>query len=93
MLESDDLTRVADVALGRVQPDADVIHTETRCHVDHGDIARAGVEEGLKLALRMLHDRFGSTRPLSVNVTTDRRAVRGWVPAASVEPRYPGGNR
>ncbi len=92
MLESEDLTRVADVALGRVQPDADAIHLESRCHVAHGAIARAGVEEGLKLALRMLHDYLGSTRPLSVDDRTDSRAVPGCVPAASVEPGYPGGN-
>lgn len=87
MLGPDDLARVADVALGRVQPDADVIHLESRCQVDHEDIARAGVEEGLKLALRMLHERFGSTGRLPADGTTARGARVASVPTPAAEPR------
>ena len=59
MLASDDLNRVAEAALDRVQTQADRVHLAIHCHIDHGDIARAGVEEGLKLALRLLQDRSG----------------------------------
>ena len=59
MLPSDDLNRVAEAALDRVQPQANDVLRATHCHVDHGDIARAGVEEGLKLALRLLQDQSG----------------------------------
>ncbi len=59
MLAMDDLNRVAEVALDRVEPQADSVRRAIHCHVDHGDIARAGVEEGLKLALRLLRDRSG----------------------------------
>ena len=83
----DDLTRVADIALGPVQPDADRVHLGSRCHVDHGDIARAGVEEGLKLALRVLHDRFGSTGCSPADVATARRDPEAKVPTPVVEPR------
>ena len=60
MLAMDDLNRVAEVALDRVEPQADSVRRAMHCHVDHGDIARAGVEEGLKLALRLLRDRTGA---------------------------------
>ena len=59
MLAMDDLNRVAEVALDRVEPQADSVRRAMHCHVDHGDIARAGVEEGLKLALRLLRDQSG----------------------------------
>ena len=87
MLGPDDLGRMAKVALGRVQPEADVIHLQSRCHVDHEDIARAGVEEGLKLALQMLQERFGSTGCLPADDTTARSASEASVPAPAVEPR------
>jgi hypothetical protein len=59
VLPSDDLNRVAEAALNRVQPQANGLLRATHCHVDHGDIARAGVEEGLKLALRLLQGLSG----------------------------------
>ena len=93
MLGPDDLTRVADVALGRAEPDVDRTHLGSRCHVDHGAIARAGVKEGLKLALRMLHDRFGSTGCLPADTTTASRSLEDCIPAAAVELENPGGNR
>jgi hypothetical protein len=61
MSESDDLNRVAGVALDRVQPRPDSVWRAMPCHVDHGDVARAGVEEGLKLALRLLQEQSGVT--------------------------------
>ena len=93
MPEPDELTRVADIALGRVQSDTDRVDLTSHCHIDHGDIARAGVEEGLKLALRLLHDRFGSPDCLPADDMTARRTLEGSVPALPPSPATPGGNR
>ena len=52
MLTTDDLTRAAEMVVGRVSPGAD--EPDAGCLSNHRAIARAGVEEGLKLALRLL---------------------------------------
>jgi hypothetical protein len=59
MLTTDDLARAAELAVGRVSPEAD--EPDARCLSNHLAIARTGVEEGLKLALRLLRDGDRST--------------------------------
>ena len=54
MLTTDDLARAAEVVVGRVSPETD--EPSARCQSNHLVIARAGVEAGLKLALRLLRD-------------------------------------
>lgn len=54
MLTTDDLARAAETVIGRVSPEADA--PDVPCRSNHLAIARAGVEEGLKLALRLLRD-------------------------------------
>jgi hypothetical protein len=52
MLTTDDLTRAAEMVVGRLSLGAD--EPDAPCLSNHLDIARAGVEEGLMLALRLL---------------------------------------
>lgn len=59
MLTTDDLARAAEMDVGRISPEAD--EPDAPCLSNHLDIARAGVEEGLKLALRLLRDAGRST--------------------------------
>ena len=59
MLTTDDLARAAEMVVGRVSPEAD--EPDAPCLSNHLDIARAGVEEGLKLALRLLRSGDRST--------------------------------
>ena len=54
MLTTDDLARAAEMVVGRISPEAD--EPDAPCLRNHLDIARAGVEEGLKLALRLLRN-------------------------------------
>ena len=59
MLTGEELTQVAGIALSRVGLEEPTVGHETGCHVDHLEIARAGIEEGLKLALRLLRKQPG----------------------------------
>ena len=59
MLTTDDLARAAEMVVGRISPEAD--EPDAPCLSNHLAIARAGVEEGLKLALRLLRDGDRST--------------------------------
>ena len=52
MLTTDDLARAAEMVVGRLSSEAD--EPDVPCLRNHLDIARAGIEEGLKLALRLL---------------------------------------
>ena len=87
MLGPDDLTQVADVALSRVQLPSDEVRLANPCHIDHADIARAGVEEGLKLALRLLQGRFGSPVYLSANNPVTGRASDAGAPTPADSPQ------
>lgn len=62
MLTADELTHVAGMVLSRVGPKEVTAGHETGRHVDHLEIARVGIEEGLKLALRMLREQPGVMR-------------------------------
>ena len=62
MLNVDELTQVAGVALSRVETEDTTAGHEPGCHVDHLAIARVGIEEGLKLALRLIREQPGATR-------------------------------
>ena len=62
MLTVDELTHVAEIALSRVDPEEPTVGHESGCHVDHLEIDRVGIEEGLKLALRMLREQPGVMR-------------------------------
>jgi hypothetical protein len=63
MLTLDDLTQMAGIVLSRVEPEEATAGHEAGCHVDHHEIARIGIEEGLNLALRMLREQSGVTTP------------------------------
>lgn len=56
MITIGDLARAATTALTRVSSGTTTGESETTCPLDHGVIARAGVEEGLELALRLLRE-------------------------------------
>ena len=62
MLTVDELTVLAGIALGRVEAEEVTAGRDTGCHVDHLTIARVGIEEGLKLALRLLREQPGAMR-------------------------------
>ena len=59
MLTVDDLARAARIALDRVESVTDCAATDPDCRVYHLDVAQAGVEEGLKLAMLVLHQQAG----------------------------------
>jgi hypothetical protein len=71
MLTTDDLTRAAEMVVGRVSPEAD--EPDAPCPSNHLDIARAGVEEGLKLALRLLRGTDRSTPETDSGCDRDQR--------------------
>ena len=56
MLTDDELTALAETALARVGARQPVNRHPDGCHVHHLDIARVAIEEGLKLALRLLRE-------------------------------------
>ena len=58
MLTDDELTHLAAIALERVGVQKPVNRHPDGCHGDHLDIARVGIEEGLKLAVRLLREQF-----------------------------------
>lgn len=62
MLTVDDLARAARTALDRVDSVEVTVAGDPVCAVDHLDIAHAGIEEGLALALRVLRELFGPMR-------------------------------
>ena len=61
MLTDDELTRLAEAALDRFNDLGAADRDAPGCQVDHPAIARVGIEEGLKLAARLLHEQ--SVRP------------------------------
>ena len=71
MLTIDDLARAARVALDRVESTNDSAETDSSCRVYHLDVAQAGVEEGLKLATRVLRQQSGPTRTSDPDRTAD----------------------
>src|SRR5205823_5893442 len=62
VLTADDVARATRVALDRVESVRDSAETDSNCRVDHLGIAQAGVEEGLKLAMRVLRQQSGPIR-------------------------------
>jgi len=68
VLADDELTRVAEIAAARVDREGTADRHGPECHVDHVTIARTGIEEGLKLAARLLREQ--SERPITS--TSDR---------------------
>lgn len=62
MLTVDDLNRTARTVVARMDSVATTTASAPDCQADHLDIARVGIEEGLKLALRLLRDQSGPTR-------------------------------
>ena len=60
MLTVDNLAWAGRSVLDRVDPVEVTVAGYPVCAVDHLDIARAGIEEGLELALRVLRQQFGS---------------------------------
>jgi hypothetical protein len=71
MLTTDDLACAAEMVVGRVSPRAD--EPDAPCLSNHLAIARAGVEEGLKLALRLLRDGDRSTPESDSGCDHDQR--------------------
>jgi hypothetical protein len=61
VLTADDLARAARVALDRVESVKDAAAADPDSRVDHFDLTLAGVEEGLKLAMRVLRQQSGLT--------------------------------
>jgi hypothetical protein len=59
LLTDDELARVAETVVTRVDPEGAADPHEPECRVDHVAIARVGIEEGLKLAARLLRERSG----------------------------------
>ena len=62
MLTVGDLARAARSVLDRVDSEEVTVAGDPVCAVDHLDLAQAGVEEGLELALRVLREQFGPMR-------------------------------
>ena len=71
MLTVDDLARTARSVLDRVESVKVTVAGDPVCAVDHLDIAQAGIEEGLKLALRVLREQFGPMRTSGTARTVD----------------------
>ncbi|MCC6176198.1 MAG: hypothetical protein IT305_12905 [Chloroflexi bacterium] len=71
MVTVDDLTRTARAVVDRVGSVAATAASAPGCQVDHLDIARVGIEEGLKLAIRLLRDQSGPTRVRDLDGTAD----------------------
>ena len=71
MLTVDDLARAARSVLDRVDSVEVTVAGDPVCAVDHLDIAQAGIEEGLELALRVLREQFGPTRTSGTDRTVD----------------------
>ena len=89
MLTTDDLARAAEMVVGRVSPEAD--EPDAPCPSSHLDIARAGVEEGLKLALRLLRHEHGVAAASTVAGARDGQ--HDSVLAATIEASEPPGRR
>ena len=71
MLTVDSLAQAARIALDRVDSVEVSVAGDPVCAVDHFDIAQAGVEEGLELALRALREQFGPMRTSGTARTVD----------------------
>lgn len=71
MLTADDLARAARSVLDRVDSVEVTISGDPVCAVGHLDIAQAGIEEGLELALRMLRQQFESLQASDSARTVD----------------------
>lgn len=66
MVTTNDVTQAAGKALAHVEH-TNVAGHQAGCSVDHEEIARLGVAEGLKLALQMLHEQRGATKTSEVD--------------------------
>ena len=88
MLTVDDLTRAAETVVARVNPDSD--RCDSPCRSNHLDIARAGVEEGLQLALRLLRHQHGGA-PASDLVRSSANQHGEHVSKTSVPGKSSGG--
>ena len=71
MLTVDDLARAARSVLDRVDSVEVTVAGDPVCAVHHLDIAQAGIEEGLKRALRVLREQFGPSRTSGTARTID----------------------
>jgi hypothetical protein len=71
VLTVDDLAQAARSVLDRVDSVEVTAASNPVCAVDHLDIAQAGIEEGLELALRVLHQQFGSLQASDSARTVD----------------------
>jgi hypothetical protein len=69
VLTANDLARAARIALDRVESVMDSPETVPDCRVDHIEIARVGIEEGLKLAIRVLRQQSEPSRTLDLDRT------------------------
>lgn len=85
MLTTDDLAHAAEMVVGRVSPNAD--ERGAPCQSNHLVIARAGVEEGLKLALRLLRHEHGAVDGSSV--ADDRDDLHDSLLALTIEASEP----
>lgn len=78
MLTDDELTRLAETALDRVNGLGAADGDAPGCQVDHLAITRVGIEEGLKLAARLLHEQsVRPTAPAPDPTPVDSRGSRG----------------
>jgi hypothetical protein len=71
MLTTEDLAHAAETVVGSISLGAD--DPETPCRSNHLDIARAGIKEGLELALRLLRDRNPSAPESDPGYDHDQR--------------------
>ena len=71
MLTVDDLARAARSVLDRVDSGEVTVASDPVCAFDHLDIAKAGIEEGLALALCVLREQFGPSRTSGTARTVD----------------------
>ena len=67
MVTTDDVTQAAGNALAHVEHKSVAAGHETGCSVDHLEIARLGISEGLKLALQMLREQPVATKTLEMD--------------------------
>ena len=88
MLTVDDLARAARSVLDRVDSEEVTVAGDPVCAVDHLDIARAGIEQGLELALRVLRQQFESLQASDSARTVDdeRRELPCPTPDVSHSP-------
>ena len=88
MLTVDDLARTARTVVDRMDSVTATAASVPGCQVDHLDIARVGIEEGLKLAIRLLRDQRGLTRTCDLDGTANAQPgeLPGLAPGISHSP-------